>query len=83
MGVRPGGLQGVYGVDSGITSMSLDSAAVARLGYAVTGSSGTVGAQGGLQFGFDILSELSDFIFTIEEDATAVGQGGILSNFRW
>ena len=75
--------QGVYGVDSGISSISLDSTAVARLGYAVTGSSGTVGAQGGLQFGFNILSELSDFVFTIEEDSTAIVQGGILSHAGW
>ncbi|MEZ5328393.1 MAG: PEP-CTERM sorting domain-containing protein [Verrucomicrobiales bacterium] len=75
--------QGVYGVDSGVTSLSLDATAVAGLGYTVTGSSGTVSAQGGHQFGFDILSELSDFIFTIEEDTSATVQGGILSHLGW
>lgn len=75
--------QAVYGVSSGTTSISLDEAAVLSLGYAVTGSSGTVNPIGGQQFGFDILSELSDFVFTIGENQEAVVQSGLLSHSGW
>ncbi|MGK0190552.1 MAG: hypothetical protein ACI9R3_006380 [Verrucomicrobiales bacterium] len=75
--------QAVYGIDSGTTSLSLDATAVAKLGYAVTGSSGTVSPLGGEQFGFSILGELSDFMFTIEGNSEALVQGGLIKHAGW
>ena len=75
--------QTVYGVDSGRTSITLDTNTVEKLGYVVTGTNGTVEALQGLAYGFSILDESSDFSFTLAEAGGVAVQAGILNHSGW
>ena len=71
--------QTVYGIESGVTSLSLDEDALDAIGFTITGTSDTVPANGGLDVGLEIDTDISpDDMFMFTWDGEFLAGPGII-----